>query len=765
MLPSTQYSAVPSFSSPVRDYSTSPLTSPIRTLSPASNQFTIPIINNKPSSVFGSTTSTNSDNAIPAPITNKYIFKDTIFYDNSEDYDAEGDETANEEDDATQEVMPSALDDDIMFSRKAETSQATIHIDELEHDITGNEPEASINSDIDLLPFNKGLGKDQLKSKKELHKEKVQVDNQLSAIIDQLQNQLREKEKDFEALQTQHLTELNVREERIKKLSRQNARLEREKWDLLKRAREATERSVNLRTKLEMHDSTLRSAQGELDLANEELAAVKSANNSLRALVRDLKTRRSVNDVATQVDIEFPPIINIASLDMNREEIEETDSGTASGGGGHISSEDWGERASISSSQYEIRDDNLTPTNSFTERLGKERRSMKNLLKFKFRRSASAGKRHSTSSLVHTSTSSLDNLQLSSQSSLTVPTRSHSVATQHKLSVISLHETTTPQGILQEFQNVPLAQWNTRAIIAWMEVTVGMPQYISTMRQYVTSGHALLALTNTDMEKRLGINHPLHRRRLRLAVEQLRGKSNSTQYPEADSIDHNWVAYTWAVDCGLPHLSSSLYNGMVNGHVLNSLSRDDLKKHLKITKKVEQLSFLSGVELLRMHEFNRNSIKSHHNTTNNPLYWNNQDICDWLKRINLEEYADNVKGAGVHGALLFLERGYFNSELLANIIHIHQKSSLRRHLAAQLAKLFSNDELNSFDNEEDLSECQLPAASPSHDNHFSSIDHSPHPSRRMITQASSIPNLVEEENVNTNFDRNHVGRRSLRVRQ
>lgn len=51
---------------------------------------------------------------------------------------------------------------------------------------------------------------------------------------------------------------------------------------------------------------------------------------------------------------------------------------------------------------------------------------------------------------------------------------------------------------------------------------------------------------------------------------------------------------------------------------------------------MEQLSFLSGVELLRMHEFNIESIKTHHDTTSNPLYWTNKDICEWLKKINLE---------------------------------------------------------------------------------------------------------------------------------
>ena len=44
---------------------------------------------------------------------------------------------------------------------------------------------------------------------------------------------------------------------------------------------------------------------------------------------------------------------------------------------------------------------------------------------------------------------------------------------------------------------------------------------------------------------------------------------------------------------------------MVDGRVLNSLTKEDLKRHLKITKKLDQLSFTAAVELLRMHEFNR----------------------------------------------------------------------------------------------------------------------------------------------------------------
>ena len=37
-----------------------------------------------------------------------------------------------------------------------------------------------------------------------------------------------------------------------------------------------------------------------------------------------------------------------------------------------------------------------------------------------------------------------------------------------------------------------------------------------------------------------------------------------------------------------------------------------------------------------MHEFRREAIHAHRQTTNNPLYWTNTDVCLWLKKINME---------------------------------------------------------------------------------------------------------------------------------
>ena len=120
--------------------------------------------------------------------------------------------------------------------------------------------------------------------------------------IDRLEKKLKEKEQEVKDIRVQYARELRSKEEKIKKFTKDTSRLEKEKWELLKRAREAAERSVNLRTKLDLHDSTLRTAQNELDRTSDELSSVKSANTSLRLLVNELRTPKDTRDTAVQAD-------------------------------------------------------------------------------------------------------------------------------------------------------------------------------------------------------------------------------------------------------------------------------------------------------------------------------------------------------------------------------------------------------------------------------------------------------------------------------
>ncbi|CAH8540086.1 unnamed protein product [Schistosoma rodhaini] len=68
-------------------------------------------------------------------------------------------------------------------------------------------------------------------------------------------------------------------------------------------------------------------------------------------------------------------------------------------------------------------------------------------------------------------------------------------------------------------------------------------------------------------------------------------------------------------------------------------------------------------------------------------YWTQQRVMNWLQSIELPEYASELCGSGVHGALMILE-DRFTPDLLADILRIPPvKSLVRRHLTNKFIEL------------------------------------------------------------------------------
>jgi hypothetical protein len=64
---------------------------------------------------------------------------------------------------------------------------------------------------------------------------------------------------------------------------------------------------------------------------------------------------------------------------------------------------------------------------------------------------------------------------------------------------------------------------------------------------------------------------------------------------------------------------------------------------------------------------------------------------EWLRVVDLAEYAPNLRGAGVHGALMMYEVK-FTAELLADLLSIPpSKTLLRRHLATHFKELLGRE--------------------------------------------------------------------------
>lgn len=71
--------------------------------------------------------------------------------------------------------------------------------------------------------------------------------------------------------------------------------------------------------------------------------------------------------------------------------------------------------------------------------------------------------------------------------------------------------------------------------------------------------------------------------------------------------------------------------------------------------------------------------------------WTAHRVMEWLRSVDLAEYAPNLRGAGVHGALMIYDNR-FTSELLADLLCIQPaKTLLRRHLGTHFAELLGRE--------------------------------------------------------------------------
>uniref|UniRef100_A0A452ISY4 SAM domain-containing protein n=1 Tax=Gopherus agassizii TaxID=38772 RepID=A0A452ISY4_9SAUR len=263
---------------------------------------------------------------------------------------------------------------------------------------------------------------------------------------------------------------------------------------------------------------------------------------------------------------------------------------------------------------------------------------------------------------------------------------------------LSLSEGEEQVDRLQQVELVrttPMSHWKAGTVQAWLEVVMAMPMYVKACAENVKSGKMLLSLSDEDLATGLGVCSSLHRRKLRLAIEDYRDAEAGKCLSKASELDHHWVAKAWLNDIGLSQYSQAFQNHLVDGRMLNSLMKRDLEKYLNVSKKFHQVSILLGIELLFQVNFSKEVLQERRarcETQNvDPLVWTNQRVLKWVRDIDLKEYADNLMNSGVHGAVLMLEPT-FNAEAMATALGIpNSKHILRRHLAEEMNAIVNPD--------------------------------------------------------------------------
>ncbi|XP_057692095.1 liprin-beta-2b isoform X13 [Corythoichthys intestinalis] len=229
------------------------------------------------------------------------------------------------------------------------------------------------------------------------------------------------------------------------------------------------------------------------------------------------------------------------------------------------------------------------------------------------------------------------------------------------------------------------SKWSTEQVCEWLE-DIGLGQYTILAHQWVTSGQTLLTASPQDLEKEMGMKNPLHRKKLHLAIKTF----NSKRHEKSAELDYLWVT-RWLDDIGLPQYKDQFNEGRVDGQMLQYLTVNDLLV-LKVTSQLHHLSIKCAIHVLHVNKFNPYCLKRRPGTENHfapseVIQWSNHRVMEWLRSVDLAEYAPNLRGSGVHGGLIMLEPR-FNSDSLAMLLNIPpQKTLLRRHLTTNFSNL------------------------------------------------------------------------------
>ena len=128
----------------------------------------------------------------------------------------------------------------------------------------------------------------------------------------------------------------------------------------------------------------------------------------------------------------------------------------------------------------------------------------------------------------------------------------------------------------------------------------------------------------------------------------------------AGRLDHQW-AVRWLDDIGLPQYKDAFLESRMDGRMLHSLTVDDLANQLKVTNLLHLICIRRGIQVLRLHHYNPACLQRRSAAPMIPAddsqaeeadgcssvaVWTNHRVMEWLRAVDLSEYAPNMRGSG-----------------------------------------------------------------------------------------------------------------------